>query len=174
MIRFAYSFVFCFLCLCSCKSDDSVRILTEDDRWQIRIDETDLFALDKSSGTETLLIQLCAGHCMYGSASDSAAIMVHKDSLCDVSKAHILSYPDESLVLLLQDISNNTVCHSFIFEQGTDTLIHLPSSGDFLGISSDNNLIIMDSYGYNDEGRYGVVQGYTFEGNKVCEMKTKK
>jgi hypothetical protein len=32
----------------------------------------------------------------------------------------------------------------------------------------------MDSYNYNDEGRYGMVQGYTFDGEKVCEMTTKK
>lgn len=162
------------LLLYSCKDENFVRIIADDDRWQVTLNETELVALDKSSGSETLLLKLCESHCMYSSASDSAAIMVHKDSLCDVSKAHILSYPDESLVLLLQDISNNTVCHSFIFKPGTDSLIHLPSSGGFLGVSYDDNLIIMDSYGYNDEGRYGIVQGYTFEGKKVCEMTTKK
>ena len=173
MIKHIYIFALCLLSLCSCRRDDSVRILAEDDRWQIRLDETEFFALDKISGSETQLLKLCSDHCVYGSASDSVSVMVHKDSLCNVSKAHVLSYPDEPLTLLLQDASNHTVCHSFVFKQGADFLIHLPSNGDFLGVSCDDNLIIMDSYGYNDEGRYGIVQGYTFDGEKVCEMTTK-
>ena len=28
-------------------------------------------------------------------------------------------------------------------------------------------------YNYNDNGRYGLVQGYSFDGEKVCEMETK-
>ena len=162
------------LLLYSCKEENYVRIIVEDDKWQITLNKTELVALDKTSGSETSLLKLCAGYCMYGSASDSVAIMVHKDSLCDVSKAYILSYPDEPLVLLLQDNSNHTICHSFVYKHGADSLIHLPSSGYFLGVSWDDCLIIMDSYDYNDKGRYGMVQGYTFDGEKVCEMTTKK
>ena len=92
-------------------NDSSSKVLAESERWQIRIDETELFALDKSSGAETRLMKLCTNSCVYGSASDSTSVIFHKDSLCDVSKAHILSCPDEPLVLLLQDNSNHTVCH---------------------------------------------------------------
>ena len=133
----------------------------------------ELFAFDKEARREIPLLKLYTGHCAYGSASDSVSTLVHKDSLFAVSKVHILSYPHEPLTLLLQDISNYTVCHSFVFQLGVDTLIHLPSSGGFLGVSFDDNLIIMDSYNYNEDGRYGIVLGYTFDGLKVCEMETK-
>ena len=133
----------------------------------------ELFAFDKESRSEIPLLKLYTGHCVYGSASDSVSTLVHKDSLFAVSKAHILSYPHEPLILLLQDVSNYTVCHSFVYQHGVDSLVHLPSSGDFIGVSCDDNLIIMDSYNYNEDGRYGIVQGYTFGGVKVCEMETK-
>ena len=174
MIKHAHILVMCLLLLYSCRNDACYSILADDEKWQIRLNEMELFAFDKEARKEILLLKLSTDHCVYGAASDSVSTLVHKDSLLAVSKAHILSYPHEPLTLLLQDVSNYTVCHSFVFQLGVDYLIHLPSSGDFLGVSCDDCLIIMDSYNYNDEGRYGMVQGYTFDGEKVCEMTTKK
>ena len=173
MIKHIYMLAMCLLLLYSCRMDDCYMVLAEDEKWQIRLNEMELFAFDKEARKEISLLKLYAGHCVYGSASDSVSTLVHKDSLFAVSKSHILSYPHESLVLLLQDVSNYTVCHSFVFQLGVDSLIHLPSGGDFLGVTCDDNLIIMDSYNYNEDGRYGIVQGYTFDGVKVCEMETK-
>ena len=100
--------------------------------------------------------------------------MVHKDSVRTITAVHVLSYPDEPLILLLQDASNTSVCYSYIQKEGADSLILLPACGDYLGVSYEDNLIIMDSYFYDEDGyRRGVVQGYTFEGEQVCEMKTK-
>lgn len=104
---------------------------------------------------------------------EERSVMVHKDSVKTITRVHVLSYPDEPLVLLLQDASTTSVCYSYIQKEGSDSLILLPSCGDFLGVSYDDGLIIMDSYYYDDKGRHGVVQGYTFDGEKVCEMKTK-
>lgn len=104
---------------------------------------------------------------------EERSVMVHKDSVKTVTSVHVLSYPDEPLVQLLQDVSNKSVCYSYIQKEGTDSLILLPSCGEFLGVSYDDSLIIMDSYYYDDKGRHGVVQGYTFDGEKVCEMKIK-
>lgn len=104
---------------------------------------------------------------------EERSVMVHKDSVKTITRVHVLSYPDEPLVLLLQDASTTSVCYSYIQKEGSDSLILLPSCGDFLGVSYDDGLIIMDSYYYDDNGRHGVVQGYTFDGEKVCEMKTK-
>ena len=104
---------------------------------------------------------------------EERSIMVHKDSVKTITGVYVLSYPDEPLVRLLQDVSNTSVCYSYIEKEGADSLILLPSCGDFLGVSYDDGLIIMDSYYYDDNGRHGVVQGYTFDGKKVCEMKTK-
>ena len=104
---------------------------------------------------------------------EERSVMVHKDSVKTITRVHVLSYPDEPLVLLLQDASTTSVCYSYIQKEGSDSLILLPSCGDFLGVSCDDGLIIMDSYYYDDKGRHGVVQGYTFDGEKVCEMKTK-
>ena len=104
---------------------------------------------------------------------EERSVMVHKDSVTTITRVHVLSYPDEPLVLLLQDASTTSVCYSYIQKEGSDSLILLPSCGDFLGVSYDDGLIIMDSYYYDDKGRHGVVQGYTFDGEKVCEMKTK-
>ena len=105
--------------------------------------------------------------------NEEVSVKVHKDSLKTITGVHILSYPDEPLVRLLQDVSNTSVCYSYIEKEGTDSLILLPSCGEFLGVSYDDGLIIMDSYCYDDNGRHGVVQGYTFDGEKVCEMETK-
>ena len=105
--------------------------------------------------------------------NEEVSVKVHKDSLKTITGVHILSYPDEPLVRLLQDVSNRSVCYSYIEKVGSDSLILLPSCGEFLGVSHDDSLIIMDSYYYDDKGRHGVVQGYTFDGEKVCEMKTK-
>ena len=104
---------------------------------------------------------------------EEVSVKVHKDSLKTITGVHILSYPGEPLVRLLQDVSNTSVCYSYIEKEGTDSLILLPSCGEFLGVSYDDGLIIMDSYCYDDNGRHGVVQGYTFDGKKVCEMETK-
>ena len=104
---------------------------------------------------------------------EERSVMVHKDSVKTITSVHVLSYPDEPLILLLQDASTTSVCYSYIQKEGSDSLILLPSCGDFLGVSYDDGLIIMDSYYYDDNGRHGVVQGYTFDGEKVCEMKTK-
>ena len=104
---------------------------------------------------------------------EERSVMVHKDSVKTITRVHVLSYPDEPLVLLLQDASTTSVCDSYIQKEGSDSLILLPSCGDFLGVSCDDGLIIMDSYFYDDNGRHGIVQGYTFDGEKVCEMKTK-
>ena len=104
---------------------------------------------------------------------EERSVMVHKDSVKTITRVHVLSYPDEPLVLLLQDASTTSVCDSYIQKEGSDSLILLPSCGEFLGVSYDDSLIIMDSYYYDDKGRHGVVQGYTFDGEKVCEMKTK-
>lgn len=105
--------------------------------------------------------------------NEERSVMVHKDSVRTITGVHVLSYPDEPLVRLLQDVSNKSVCYSYIEKEGSDSLILLPSSGAFLGVSHDDGLIIMDSYYYDDNGRHGIVQGYTFDGEKVCEMKTK-
>jgi hypothetical protein len=104
---------------------------------------------------------------------EERSVLVHKDSVKTITRVHVLSYPDEPLVLLLQDASTTSVCYSYIHKEGSDSLILLPSCGDFLGVSYDDGLIIMDSYYYDDKGRHGVIQGYTFDGEKVCEMKTK-
>lgn len=104
---------------------------------------------------------------------EERSVLVHKDSVKTITRVHVLSYPDEPLVLLLQDASTTSVCDSYIQKEGSDSLILLPSCGDFLGVSCDDGLIIMDSYFYDDNGRHGIVQGYTFDGEKVCEMKTK-
>ena len=104
---------------------------------------------------------------------EERSVMVHKDSVKTITGVYVLSYPDEPLVRLLQDVSNTSVCYSYIEKEGSDSLILLPSCGDFLGVSYDDGLIIMDSYYYDDNGRHGVVQGYTFDGKKVCEMETK-
>ena len=104
---------------------------------------------------------------------EERSVMVHKDSVKTVTSVHVLSYPDEPLVQLLQDVSNKSVCYSYIQKECTDSLILLPSCGEFLGVSYDDSLIIMDSYYYDDKGRHGIIQGYTFDGEKVCEMKTK-
>ena len=104
---------------------------------------------------------------------EERSVMVHKDFVKTITRVHVLSYPDEPLVLLLQDASTTSVCDSYIQKEGSDSLILLPSCGEFLGVSYDDSLIIMDSYYYDDKGRHGVVQGYTFDGEKVCEMKTK-
>lgn len=70
--------------------------------------------------------------------------------------------------MLLQDASNTSVCYSYIQKEVSDSLILLPSCGDFLGVSHDDGLIIMDSYYYDEKGyRQGAVQGYTFDGEKV-------
>ena len=104
---------------------------------------------------------------------EEVSVKVHRDSVKTITGVYVLSYPDEPLVRLLQDVSNRSVCYSYIEKEGSDSLILLPSCGEFLGVSYDDGLIIMDSYYYDDNGRHGVVQGYTFDGEKVCEMKTK-
>lgn len=104
---------------------------------------------------------------------EEVSVKVHKDSVKTITGVYVLSYPDEPLVRLLQDASTTSVCYSYIQKEGSDSLILLPSCGEFLGVSHDDGLIIMDSYYYDDNGRHGIVQGYTFDGEKVCEMKTK-
>ena len=52
---------------------------------------------------------------------EERSVMVHKDSVKTITRVHVLSYPDEPLVLLLQDASTTSVCYSYIQKEGSDS-----------------------------------------------------
>ena len=78
---------------------------------------------------------------------------------------------DEPLCLLLEGKPDLRNVYSRIWHEGRDSLILLPSNAGFIGISDEEELLIMKSYEYYEQGgRYNCIEAYDREGRLVGSM----
>lgn len=86
----------------------------------------------------------------------------------------VLSQKDEPLVLLVEYCTDWRNVESFIFTEGRDDVILLPSNRGLLGLSEEENLLIMQSYDYYEGGgRYNSFDAFDIEGNHIASMSAK-
>lgn len=86
----------------------------------------------------------------------------------------ILSWRDDPLVLLVEYCLDERNVESFIFTEGRDDVILLPSNRGLLGLSEEEDLLIMQSYDYyRGGGRYNTFDAFDIEGNRIASMSPK-
>lgn len=86
----------------------------------------------------------------------------------------ILSCRDEPLVLLIEYCLDYRNVESFIFKEGCDSVILLPTDRGLLGLSEEENLLIMQSYNYYEGGgRYNRFDAFDVDGNRIASMSPK-
>ena len=101
-------------------------------------------------------------------------VKIHKDSIPSLYKAMILSYGDQPLTILLEGSSDHRNIESYIFTQGRDSVICLPTNGGLLGIADEEGALIMQSYSYYEGGgRYSVIEAFDLRGHRLGKMDIK-
>ena len=96
--------------------------------------------------------------------------LVYKDSIYNISSAHIIPYTD-TCKLLIEGCPDMHNVFSFIVTEGKTDAVMLSSLGGFLGFANDEGVIIMQSYQYyHTGGRYSKIDAYDQYGNKIATM----
>ncbi len=100
------------------------------------------------------------------------AVVVPLDSIPTISDVTILSWPGEPLRLLVEGCADYRNVQSFIVEENDGNAICLPTNSGLIGISTEEYLLIMQSYEYYPEGgRYNRIEAFDHKGNRVSSMK---
>lgn len=101
-------------------------------------------------------------------------VKIHKDSIPVIHKRTILSYVDQPLTILLEGSSDHRNIESYIFTQGSDSVLCLPTNGGLLGVADEEGALIMQSYDYYPGGgRYSVIEAFDLDGNRLGAMQIK-
>ena len=69
------------------------------------------------------------------------------------------------------DMSNPNT-HTFIFNERSVSLIHLPTNAGLMGLTTEEGYLVMQSYEYRYDvgGRYNVIDVYDVNGNKTHQL----
>ena len=98
------------------------------------------------------------------------SVSIPLDSIPTVTKVIILSWPNESLKLLVEGCSD----YRNVQSEGSDSTICLPTNRGLIGISEEDGLLIMQSYDYyEDGGRYNIIEAFDVKGIRVSSMNAK-
>ena len=93
------------------------------------------------------------------------------DTIPTIQRVTIISYPDENLKLLVEGCRDYRNVKSFVVELGKKEAIFLPTNRGFIGISEENQLLVMQSYDYYPcGGRYNRIEAFDCEGKRICSM----
>ena len=116
---------------------------------------------------------------MYAALDYENVSAVHKDSLLYIDKVTLLWSSGDTLYLALEDCADasdpNT--HTFIFNEKSDSLIHLPSNAGLMGLTSEEGHLVVQSYEYYfDEigGRYNTIDVYDVNGVLISSTSLKE
>lgn len=100
---------------------------------------------------------------------------IHKDSIQTISNVIILSLGTEPLTLFLEGCSDYRNIESYIYIEGRDSVLCLPTNGRLLGIADEERALIMQSYDYyEDGGRYSVISAFDLRGRCLGTMNIKQ
>ena len=102
------------------------------------------------------------------------SVSIPLDSIPTITKVIILSWPNESLKLLVEGCSDYRNVKSFIISEDSANAICLPTNRGLIGISEEDGLLIMQSYDYyEDGGRYNIIEAFDVKGIRVSSMNAK-
>ena len=116
---------------------------------------------------------------MYAALDYENVSAVHKDSLLYIDKVTLLWSFGDTLYLAIEDCADasNPNTHTFIFNEKSDSLIHLPSNVGLMGITSEEGHLVVQSYEYYfDEigGRYNTIDVYDVNGMLISSTSLKE
>ena len=102
------------------------------------------------------------------------SVSIPLDSIPTITKVIILSWPNESLKLLVEGCSDYRNVKSFIISEDSANAICLPTNRGLIGISEEDGLLIMQSYDYyEDGGRNNIIEAFDVKGLRVSSMNAK-
>ena len=102
------------------------------------------------------------------------AVKIPLDSIPTISKVTVLSWKGESLKLLVEGCSDYRNVQSFIIDAESDQAICLPTNRGLIGVSEEDDLLIMQSYAYyEDGGRYNKIQAFNLIGKRIASMEAR-
>ena len=110
---------------------------------------------------------------MFASLDYENISQVHKDSLLSIDKVTILWSQGDTLYLALEDCADasNQNTHTFIFNDKSDSLIHLPTNAGLMGLTTEEGYLVMQSYEYYDQGgRFNVIDVYDYRGVNISSL----
>ena len=165
------------LSLIGCRSSE--RVMAENHEYKITVFEKDgtltLSAVNKETGGTKVLLKTNPDSRMFASLDYENVSQVHKDSLLFVDKVTILWPQGDTLFLAIEDCADesNQNTHTFIFNDKSDSLVHLPTNAGLMGLTSEEGYLVLQSYEYyfdDTGGRYNTVDIYDYYGVKKGDL----
>ena len=167
------------LLLVSCRAVEP-KVMAEDCEWKITMHEEDgrqvLTSYNKKTGQTRELLHTSPHGKMFYSLDYEAVDMVHKDSVLFFDSVEILPQVSDTLFLMIEDTrcSSTPNVHSFVYRDHCDSLMYLPTNMGFMGITSEEFYLVMQSYKYDYElikrCKYNVIDVYDVHGRLVSSM----
>ena len=165
------------LSLIGCRSSE--RVMAENHEYKITAFEKDgsltLSAVNKETGGTKVLLKTNPDSRMFASLDYENVSQVHKDSLLFVDKVTILWPRGDTLFLAIEDCADesNQNTHTFIFNDKSVSLVHLPTNAGLMGLTSEEGYLVLQSYEYyfdDTGGRYNTVDIYDYYGVKKGDL----
>ena len=161
--------------LIGCQSSEIV--MAENHGYKITAIEKDgsmlLRSVNKKTGQKQDLLKTDPDSRMFASLDYENISQVHKDSLLSIDKVTILWSQGDTLYLALEDCADasNQNTHTFIFNDKSDSLIHLPTNAGLMGLTTEEGYLVMQSYEYYDQGgRFNVIDVYNYRGVNISSL----
>lgn len=161
--------------LIGCQSSEIV--MAENHGYKITAIEKDgsmlLRSVNKKTGQKQDLLKTDPDSRMFASLDYENISQVHKDSLLLIDKVTILWSQGDTLYLALEDCADasNQNTHTFIFNDKSDSLIHLPTNAGLMGLTTEEGYLVMQSYEYYDQGgRFNVIDVYDYRGVNISSL----
>lgn len=161
--------------LIGCQSSEIV--MAENHGYKITAIEKDgsmlLRSVNKKTGQKQDLLKTDPDSRMFASLDYENISQVHKDSLLSIDKVTILWSQGDTLYLALEDCADasNQNTHTFIFNDKSDSLIHLPTNAGLMGLTTEEGYLVMQSYEYYDQGgRFNVIDVYDYRGVNISSL----
>ena len=132
-----------------------------------------LRSVNKKTGQKQDLLKTDPDSRMFASLDYENISQVHKDSLLSIDKVTILWSRGDTLYLAIEDCADasNQNTHTFIFNNKSDSLIHLPTNAGLMGLTTEEGYLVMQSYEYYDQGgRFNVIDVYDYRGVNISSL----
>ena len=132
-----------------------------------------LRSVNKKTGQKQDLLKADPDSRIFASLDYENISQVHKDSLLSIDKVTILWSQGDTLYLALEDCADasNQNTHTFIFNDKSDSLIHLPTNAGLMGLTTEQGYLVMQSYEYYDQGgRFNVIDVYDYRGVNISSL----
>ena len=157
------------------------KVLAENYRYRITTVEkegsTVLYSYNKKTGEAKDLLVASPRSRMFASLDYENVCSVHKDSLLRIDKVTILWSYNETMYLAIEECADmsNPNTHTFIFNERSDSLIHLPTNAGLMGLTTEEGYLVMQSYEYRYDvgGRYNVIDVFDVCGNLIYQVSLK-